>query len=226
MKPRVKLGETKLLGGTMALFEHDGAYSVNFNGQELMHSKASASERLLGELGMEALAGGPIERILIGGLGLGFTLRSVMETAAKDARVDVVELVPEVVEWNLQHLQSLNGSLLSDSRVNLHTEDVGPMIRNAAEGSWDVILMDADNGPVAMVADANVSLYSNTGLRAIHTALSPHGRAVFWSAGPDVRFENRLKRVGFNVRTVPAKTHDGARQSSYRLYVAERDAAI
>lgn len=222
MKPRVKLGETELPGGKMALYEHDGAFSVSFKGQELMHSKANASERLLGELGIEPRAAGCSERILIGGLGLGYTLRSVLEGAAKDARVDVVELVAAVVDWNQGPLQALNGELLEDTRVTLHTAEVGSLIRQAEPESWDVILMDVDNGPVALVADENTSLYSNSGLRAVHKALSQHGRAVFWSAGPDARFEHRLKRVGFEVRAVPAKIHEGARQSSYRLYVADR----
>lgn len=206
----------------MLLYEHDGDFSISFNGQELMHSRANASERLLGKLGVEVREGALSERVLIGGLGLGYTLRSVLEGVTTSAKVDVVELVDAVVDWNREHLRALNGHLLSDPRVTLHNAEVGNTIRAAEPASWDVILMDVDNGPVAMVADENISLYSNSGLRAVHRALSENGRAVFWSAGPDNRFEQRLKRIGFKVRAVPAKTHEGARQSSYRLYVADK----
>ena len=222
MKPRIKLGQAVLPGGRLMLFEHDAAFSISMNGQELMDSRAHASEQQLGELGMEQRGRGSCDRILIGGLGLGFTLRSVLEGASMQAQVEVVELVEAVVDWNRGPLRKLNGVLLDDPRVELRIAEVGECIRQAPAASWDVILMDVDNGPVAMVHDANASLYSLNGLREVHQALRPDGRAVFWSAGPDERFERRLRQAKFRVRTVPAKVHAGSRQRNYRLFVADR----
>ena len=120
MKPRILLAEsTTPDGAPMSLYEHDGAYSISFQGQELMHSKASASELLLGKLGVELARKEPKSRVMIGGLGLGFTLRTVLEGLGADAQVDVVELVPKVVEWNRDFLKDLNGALLDGPRVKV-----------------------------------------------------------------------------------------------------------
>ncbi len=222
MKSRNRLAEVKTSdGGVLALYESDGIFSMNFNGQELMHQKASASEELLGELGAETLPDEGFARVLIGGLGLGFTLRSVLSHVNASTLVDVVELIPEVVEWNKTHLQSLNGGLLDDDRVTVRTEDVVALIRSSEAGLYDSILLDVDNGPVAMVAEGNHSLYSVKGIAMIRRALKAKGRAVFWSAGPDPKFEKRLRGAGFNVTAIPAKLHHNARRAIYVLFVAD-----
>lgn len=222
MKPRTKLAEAKsYVGGVMSLYEHDGAYSINFNSQELMHSKASASESLMGNLGTVRLDKVGAFRVLVGGLGLGFTLKNVLSCVGPRTTVEVVELIPEVVEWNRTHLKKLNGALLDDPRVKIRVEDVTTLIRNAEPESYDAILLDVDNGPVAMVAANNYSLYSNAGIEAICAALKPGGRAVVWSAGPDGKFENRLRQAGLRVKGVPAKMHERARRDAYMLYVLE-----
>lgn len=205
----------------MTLHEHDGAFSINFNGQELMHSKASASESLMGNLGTVRLDKGGAFRVLVGGLGLGFTLKNVLKSVGPRTTVEVVELIPEVVEWNRTHLKKLNGALLDDSRVRVRVEDVTTLIRNAKPESYDAILLDVDNGPVAMVAANNYSLYSNAGIDAICAALKPGGRAVIWSAGPDGKFESRLRKSGLRVKGVPAKMHERARRDACMLYVLE-----
>jgi spermidine synthase len=221
MKPRVKLAEsTTSDGGAMTLYEHDGSYCISYAGQELMHSGANASEILLGEIGVELLEKDAEARILIGGLGLGFTLRSVLERVGPAVVVELVELLPEIVEWNREYLKSLNGELLDDPRVEIHTTDVVAYVKKAERARYDVILLDVDNGPVAMVSETNASLYSNSGLRWLRGSLKPEGRAVFWSAGPDLRFEDRLKRAGFRVSKVPAKVHAGSKRAAYLLYVA------
>lgn len=221
MKPRVKLAQsTTADGGAMALYEHDGKFCISYSGQELMHSGASASEILLGEIGVELLDRDAEARVLIGGLGLGFTLRSVLENVGPKTTVELVELLPEIVSWNREYLKSLNGELLDDPRVEIHTTDVVAYVRKAERARYDVILMDVDNGPVAMVSETNTSLYSNSGLRWMRGSLKPGGRAVFWSAGPDLRFEDRLKRAGFRVTKVPAKVHAGSKRAAYLLYVA------
>lgn len=221
MKPRVKLAEsTTPDGGAMTLYEHDGKYCISYAGQELMHSGASASEILLGEIGVELLDRDAESRILIGGLGLGFTLRSVLENTGANSVIELIELLPEIVSWNREYLRSLNGELLDDPRVKIHTTDVVAYVRKAERARYDVILLDVDNGPVAMVSETNASLYSNSGLRWLRGSLKPEGRAVFWSAGPDLRFEDRLKRAAFRVSKVPAKVHAGSKRAAYLLYVA------
>lgn len=223
MKPRIKLAEARTAeGGVIALYEHDGSFSINVNGQELMHSKACASELLLGKVGTEKLKRDEAARILIGGLGLGFTLRSVLESTGETALVEIVELIPDVIDWNRNHLKSLNGGLLEDPRVTILVDDATPLLRRSEPETYDVVLLDVDNGPVAVVAGTNASLYSKSGLRTIRSSLKPQGRAVFWSAGPDVKFEARLKQAGFAVRAVPAKIHDGAKRAAYLLYVADK----
>ena len=206
----------------MSLYEHDGAYSISMTGQELMHSKACASESLLGKLGVEHLDESSPAKVLIGGLGLGFTMRSVLESAGPEVTVDLVELLPEVVEWNRTYLTDLNGSLLADPRVQVLTEDVTALISSASKESYDSILLDVDNGPVAMVASGNKSLYSQSGINAIRQALKKGGRAVFWSAGQDNKFDSLLKRSGFNVRVVRAKVHETSKRAAYFLYIAEK----
>ncbi len=222
VKPRIKIAQTTLpSGGTMSLYEHDGAYSISMAGQELMHSKASASEFLMGQIGVENLDPEADSKVLIGGLGLGFTLRSVLESVDPWVEVDLVELIPEVIQWNKDHLFDLNGSLLEDPRVRILTKDVNDVIRGSDPASYDAILMDVDNGPVAMVAGSNSSLYSRSGVKAIKRALKPSARAVFWSAGPDQKFDFLLKQIGFNVRVVRAKVHPNAKRPAYFIYVAD-----
>lgn len=223
MKPRIKLGEANTPGGgALALFEQDNTYSISYQGQQLMHSKMTTSEELLGKLGVDRLKGKENARILVGGLGLGFTLQTVLQGAQADAQIDVAELIPEVVEWNRSFLKALNGSLLDDPRVKTLAEDVGQLIKKTSPETYDTILLDVDNGPIAMVAASNNSLYSHYGIRSIHAALKPDGRAVFWSAQADPKFEKRLRKAGFKVKPVPAKTHPGAKRAAYILYVADR----
>ncbi len=225
MKPRTKLAETTNPDGeVMALFEQDGDYSISFKGQELMHSRANTSEILLGKIGVKRVRTGAPTRVLIGGLGLGFTLESVLSTVNMRCTVEVVEFIPAIVEWNREHLKELNNSALEDPRVEVKVKDARPFIRGAKPNTYDAIMLDLDNGPTAMVAEQNFSLYSNTGIRAIRTALKSRGRAVFWSAGPDPEFEYRLERLGFKVTPTPAKIHERAKRAAYMLYVADKKA--
>ncbi|WOO40310.1 spermine synthase [Rubellicoccus peritrichatus] len=223
MKPRIKLAESRTEDGKiLALYSHDGAFSINVSGNELMQSKSFTSERLLGELGVAHLKSDNPARVLVGGLGLGFTLQSVLESVGPEVKVEVVELLPEVIEWNREYLKELNGALLDDPRVEVIIGDVASLIRRAKYGTYDAVMLDVDNGPVALVAKANVSLYSNSGIRSIRTALKVGGRAVFWSASPDQRFVARLERNGFQVEAVPAKIHERAKRAAYILYVVEK----
>jgi spermidine synthase len=226
MKPNVTLAETKTPDGArLALVEHDGDFCIRVNGQQLMHSAVNASELQLGSLGCERHAGKKGARILIGGLGLGFTLKSVLQSAGRTDTIHVAELFPEIVAWNRTFLSTLNGKLLNDPRVKVLAEDVKAVIRRSAHTPYDVIILDIDNGTTAMVMTENNELYSQPGMDAIARALKPGGRAAVWSACPDASIERRLRKTGFTVQAVPAKLYPSAKRSAYMIYLADKPAA-
>lgn len=223
MKPHRLLAESRLPSGALlTLHEHDGSYCIRLGGRELMHSRANASELALGEIGTARLAHGRPATVLIGGLGLGFTLRSVLERTAAPVLIEVAELLPAVVAWNRDQLCMLNGALLDDPRVVVSEGDVFELVRRAPAGRYAAILLDVDNGPAAMVQAANARLYDAGGLRLLAAALAPGGRLVVWSAGEDRAFERRLAQAGLKVQTVPVKIHAGARQAAGRLFVGDK----
>ena len=221
MKPRVKLAESTFTGGILSLAEHDGSYSISLDGKELMHSRANASELLLGSLGVARLGNETNGRVLIGGLGLGFTLKGVLESVGDKTTIEVAEMIPEVIEWNRTYLKNLNGSLLDHPQVEIRAMDVTRLIQETKPNTYDAILMDVDNGPNAMVCQTNASLYSKNGIRSICRALKKGGRLVVWSAGPDQGFEKRLCHAGLQVEAVRAKAHAGAKSPSHFLYLGD-----
>ena len=227
MKPNITLAETTTPNGArMTLVEHDGSFCIRVNGQQLMHSAVTTSELQLGELGCEHFArkkNSP--RVLIGGLGLGFTLKSVLTSVGPSAVVHVAELFPQIVAWNRTHLLDLNGKLLADPRVSVFEEDVRAVLRRAVRTPYDVIMLDIDNGTTAMVSDDNNELYSLAGIKHIAAALKPGGRAAVWSASPDAPLAARLAKAGFVVKAVPSRVHATARRSAYMIYVADKPAA-
>ncbi len=205
----------------MALYEHDGAFSVSLNGKELMHSKVTASESLLGRTGVDQINKDISTRVLIGGLGLGYTLKSVLASENPKMKVVLAELVPEIIEWNRTYLKALNGELLDDPRVDIKMVNVIDMIREAEPRSYDAVLLDVDNGPVAMVDVNNEQLYSTTGIRLMCRVLKKGGRIAVWSAGPDTKFENRLGKFDCKLQSVPAKVHEGAKRARNMLYIID-----
>jgi len=221
MKPRIKLAESKSSEGVLSLTEHDGSYSISLDGKELMNSRAYASELLLGSLGVERLNNEADERILIGGLGLGFTLKGVLELVGNKATIEVAEIMPEVIEWNQTHLKKLNGSLLDHPQVQVRELDVTHLIQQAEPKTYDSILLDVDNGPNAMVSETNASLYCNNGIQSICRVLRENGRLLVWSAGPDQGFKKRLIRAGLQVEIIRAKAHPGAKSPSHFLFRAD-----
>ena len=205
----------------MALYEHDGSFGIFLDGKELMHSSVSTSEEALGRLGVEDLDPGQAANVLIGGLGLGFTLRAALRCAGPEVCIDVVELLPAVIEWNHTHMIGLNGFCLNDARVRIINSDITQWISTLPGSSYDAILLDVDNGPVAMVDPNNSQLYSMEGIGRLRQLLRPGGRLAIWSAGRDHGFQSRLKKVGISFEIVPAKVHRGARQNAIAIYLIQ-----
>jgi spermidine synthase len=232
MKPQVQLAAARAPDGTrLTLHAHDRDFVIRVNGHALMHSAAGASEELLGDLVVECLAAAGSRRdappkgakVLLGGLGLGITLRRVLARLPAGAKVEVAELVPDVVAWNREWLTAVNGAALADPRVTVRVGDVAARLASAA--SYAVIALDVDNGPAAMVSAGNASLYGDRGLARLSAALRPGGGLLVWSAGPDRAFERRLAAAGFaDVRAVPASTTPRARGRGHVIFVARRGA--
>jgi len=206
VKPTTELARAQAEGGgELVLYERDGVYTIRINGMELMSSRAHGSEEVMAELAVAPTA----RRVLVGGLGLGFTARAVLDRAP-NARLTVAELVPAVVEWNRAHFGHLAGRPLDDARTTVVVDDVGRVVRNARE-RFDAILLDVDNGPVALTRKANQGLYGETGLRTAKAALARGGALAVWSADRDEAFLRRLRKVGFAAEShdVPARGHAG-----------------
>lgn len=209
-------------GGELTLLRRGDEFSIRAGTQELMNSRMHGSEEALAARGCAGLERVPRARVLVGGLGMGFTLRACLDRLGLDARVDVAELVPAVVRWNRGPLAPLAAHPLDDPRVQLHEGDVGELIRAARE-AWGAILLDVDNGPAALAAGSNARLYGPSGLADAARALAPGGVYALWSPVDDRRFTERLRRAGFTVRTerVPARPGGGARHT---LWLARRAA--
>lgn len=209
-------------GSRLTLHEHDGDYFIKLNGRQLMSSNSTTSEILLAEEGCKHLNGSTKSRTLIGGLGLGFSLKRVLEMVGNIGAVHVAELIPEVIEWNGTLLANVNGRLLKDPRVQVFPEDVFALLRRAAKAPYDAILLDVDNGPTSFVQSKNSRIYSSRGLRTIWNALTPGGRVSFWSAEPEPGFRDSLSRAGFVAEETPAKAHERAKRFAHMIYVGER----
>ncbi|HYI00629.1 hypothetical protein [Hyalangium sp.] len=206
-------------GGEFVLHHRDGEFVIRVRGQELMSSRAHGSEEAMARLASAALGAVPLPRVLIGGLGLGYTLRAMLEGLGADAQVVVAELAEAIVSWNREPLAHLAGRPLEDPRVRVEIADVRRVMRSAAP--WHAILLDVDNGPAALTRASNASLYDSPGLAAAHAALAPQGVLVVWSAGPDERFTARLVHAGFTVETHPVRAGKG-RGTLHTLFVARR----
>jgi spermidine synthase len=207
-------------GHPMVLLEHDGEYFLKVNGVQLMSTTATASEQQMADLAYGALPSHPPGRVLIGGLGFGFTLRRVMELGGAASEVLVAELMPEILEWNRTHLHGVNGHLLENPKVEVRLADVADLLRSAAANPFDIILLDVDNGPDALVAKQNDHLYSRRGFQTVRSALAKKGVVVFWSANPDRAFAAGLEKSGFEVQSIGAKAYPKAKKFAHTLFVA------
>lgn len=208
-------------GASLTLHEHDGHHFLKVAGLQLMSTTASSSEEQMAELSCAHLP--PRPRILIGGLGFGFTLKRVLAMTGPDAVVDVAELLPEVVAWNREFLYEVNGKLLDDPRTKVHVGDVYDLIDRCGENRYDAILLDVDNGPDPFVQNVNERLYATPGITRIKNALRPEGRVIFWSAHPDKSFARSLGGFFKHVECISAKAYPKAKRFSHTLFVADRD---
>jgi spermidine synthase len=207
-------------GTVLGLFRHDGAYYIRVDGVELMSTRRHHSEDRLAELVCAPLRDVPRARVLIGGLGFGFTLRAALRELADDAEVVVVELVEAVIRWNRHPDYALAREALEDPRVTLVHDDVAPVLAGSP-GAFDGIMLDVDNGADALTTAGNARLYRAAGIRAAAAALRPAGRLAYWSADPDPAFADALRRAGLQVETSSARAHATA-GSRHTILVARR----
>jgi spermidine synthase len=223
MLPWTLLGSATIPGdgGEMRLHQRGSEYSIRVGGCELMNSRIYGSEDALASLVCERLHDRPQARLLIGGLGMGFTLAGVLRDVGRAAKVVVAELVPEVVLWNRDILGAVSGHPLRDSRVTVRQEDVAAIIRGERAG-YDAILLDVDNGPSALTARNNNWLYGPPGLRAAFAALRPKGILAVWSADDDPAFTRRLQQTGFTAEQVKVRARGTAGGARFRIWLATR----
>ena len=208
MKPQIKLATAQTPdGGKMELYQHDHDFLIKINGQELMNSRHHESEQELARLGCANLSNRRAPRVLIGGLGMGYTLRQTLDMLGPTAHVFVSELLPSVVDWNRTYLKDLNGGPLDDKRADLIAGDIFQLLSQSTH-KFDAILLDVDNGPRAITDSGNDRLYSPAGILACRQALRKQGSLAIWSAEPSKVFEQLLISCGFKVRRYRVKHGD------------------
>jgi spermidine synthase len=216
-----RLAETKAPDGTvLTLYRHDGAYLIRVNGVELMSTRRHHSEDRLAEVVCEPLAGVAGARVLIGGLGLGFTLRAALRLLAADARIVVAELVADVIAWNRNPDYELAADALRDERVDLRQADVARVLEDNP-GAFDGIMLDVDNGADPLTTAGNARLYRDEGIQLAAAALRPEARLAYWSAESDPAFERSLRRAGLAVETTRVRAH-ATSGGWYTLFLARR----
>ncbi len=202
MVPRELIATARVPGGAeLMLYRRGGDHMICLDRNELMSSRMAGSEEALAVMAAERLAGRKAPHILIGGYGMGFTLRAALKALGRDARVTVAEIVPEIIDWARGPMIELMAGCLDDRRVDLVIGDVGEVIA-AARGSYDAILLDVDNGPDGLSREGNDGLYSLRGLGVAKAALKPGGVLAVWSAAPDKAFAKRMSGAGFAVDEV------------------------
>ena len=223
MIPTILIG-TALIpnnGGELRLTQRDGDFYISLKGVsgELMSSRMYSSELALAELGCAHLQELENAKVLVGGLGMGFTLAAALKATSPSAQVVVAELVPGVVEWNNGPLGDVAGRPLDDSRARVHLGDVAELFK-PDQAKYDAILLDVDNGPEAFTHDDNSALYSMDSLHAIRQTLRPKGVLAVWSAWHDPSFTKKLKKAGYNVSYKTVRAHKG-KGSKHTIYLAK-----
>jgi spermidine synthase len=206
-------------GGELRLKKRGSEFSIMLGNNELMNSRLSGSEEALAELSCRRIRDRREAHVLIGGLGMGFTLRAALAELGSDARITVAELVPAVVAWARGPMAEVFGDSLADPRVSIHEGDVGRLLRSG-RSTYDAILLDVDNGPEGLTRKANDGLYDLPGLSAARTALTPGGVLAVWSSGPDRSFTQRLRRTGFRVEEVGARANGKRGGARHVIWIA------
>ncbi|MDQ2877721.1 MAG: spermidine synthase [Pseudomonadota bacterium] len=226
MTPRDLLATARVPGGAeeLRLFRRGDDFMIVLDRNELMNSRMSGSEEALATMTADRLHGVAAPRVLIGGYGMGFTLRAALDVFGPDARIVVAELVPEIIEWARGPMAALTAGCLDDPRVTIAHEDVVASI-GAARGTCDAILLDVDNGPDGLTRASNGRLYSARGLDAAWTALAPGGVLAIWSAAPDPRFARRLGDAGFAVEEMVVRARGNGKGPRHVIWFARKPPA-
>jgi spermidine synthase len=223
MNPWILLDQSTVPGdgGVMKLYQRAHEYSISIKNDELMNSRMHGSEEALAELACKRVADREKPRVLIGGLGMGFTLSAALAHLDSNAEVVVAELVPAVVQWNRTHLAELAGHPLDDPRVTVRESDVRLLIK-ADKDAYDAILLDVDNGPDGLTHEGNDRLYTHGGLAAAKAALKPGGILAVWSAEPDKSFSKRLRGSGFKMEEISVRARGKRGGRRHTIWLAEK----
>jgi spermidine synthase len=224
MIPTILLGTAKIPndGGELKLSQRDNDFAIRLTGVhgELMSSRMYSSELALAELGCAHIQGLENTKVLVGGMGMGFTLSAALKATSLSSEVVVAELVPEIIEWNKGPLGEVAGRPLNDDRVRVYLGDVAELFMTK-QANYDAILLDVDNGPEAFTHDDNSELYSIESLNAIRETLRPNGMLAVWSAWHDPRFTKKLKKARFKVSFKTVRAHKG-KGSKHTIYLAQK----
>jgi spermidine synthase len=222
MIPRELIDMAQVPGGVqLRLFRRGADFMIVLDRNELMNSRMSGSEEALAVMTCARLAGRPAPHILIGGYGMGFTLRAAQAALGDDARLTVAELVPEIIAWARGPMAELAAGCLDDRRVRIVADDVATVI-GAARGDYDAILLDVDNGPDGLTHPGNDRLYSMRGLAAARAALKPGGVLAVWSAAPDNVFARRLGDAGFAVEEVTVRARSNGKGPRHVIWFGRK----
>jgi spermidine synthase len=208
-------------GGELKLVRRGSDFMIVLDRNELMNSRMSGSEEALATMTAERLTRIAAPRLLIGGYGMGFTLRAALASLGPAATVTVAELVPEILDWAKGPMRDLTAGCLADRRVRVVEADVAALIADG-QGSWDAILLDVDNGPDGLTRPANDRLYSQSGLDAAKAALTPGGVLAIWSAAPDPGFSRRLAKAGFDVSEAPVRARSNGKGPHHIIWFATK----
>jgi len=224
MIPWVKIDTARIPGtdGELRLMRRGKEFSIMLGTNELMNSRLSGSEAALATLAAKKIEAVKKPLMLIGGLGMGFTLRAALAVLGADAKIVVAELVPAVVAWARGPMAEISGGCLNDPRVSILETDVTEVIR-AHPRKFDAILLDVDNGPEGLTRKANDALYNPAGLKAAHAALRARGVLAVWSSGPNPAFAKRLHQAGFDVNEVAVRATGKGVGARHIIWVATRD---
>ncbi len=206
-------------GEELELYRHDRDFMIVIGNNELMSTRRWGSEVALAEMAIERLGAAASPHLLIGGYGMGFTLRAALAKLGPQARLSLVELVPEIIAWARGPMAELAAGCLDDPRVTLEMGDVAPVIARA-RASFDAILLDVDNGPDGLVREDNKALYASRGLSAAKAALRPGGVLAIWSAGPDPGFRRKLEKAGFEVDEVRVAARSNGKGTKHTIWFA------